>query len=559
MAPLSPARALVASIVLVALAAASWPLVGANHPQTQTTGGATYSIEWDHDGDNEWWVEVQARAGGDDSIHIMFAQVEGTSTWHYMQFAPNTWERTQAGWSKGEPDQAFHVPAGKRVMFKASMGDGATGNVADVFSCWFTHPAGVEQCGASSSPSSTSSTSSSSSSSTSSSSTGTLTPGPFDAQFTGVRGNEWWVQAQVASNGPAIAKVDVRLDGGSFMPLKKESWGWAASYHIVQGTIVQLRATSTDGATSFSSCRQWIPASGQDAKVVACSGTSTTTTPPSALDATFTGVKGNNWWVQANVAGNQPIAGVDVRVDCATSWRPLAKQSWGGWAASFNIPSGAKVDFMARSTTGAVDASGGYVWTQATPTTGCPQGAWPHEGSKVVYDMSSDVCGGGNCQSADARLTLTYRGHSWTGTCVGKSTFHGVDGTVTVEDWANRLDIQPLAHKANTVVGAEHNVRFVTASYSGKSCSIDNGHTLTVQRQEDKQTAMQVNGDPVFVRSWLATRNVQPENHLHAYWDTTLGLVNEHASNPRMSSQGSSFLTLVDTDAPLRKMVVVTD
>jgi hypothetical protein len=205
----------------------------------------------------------------------------------------------------------------------------------------------------------------------------TTSGGGFDATFTGVRGNEWWVQASVAGN-QAISKVDVRLNGGAWQPVTKQSWGWGSSYHIVQGTIVQLRATSTSGATDLSSCYRWIPPSGADATVVACGGSTTTTTTSatttttgSAFDATFTGVKGNEWWVQANVAANQALAGVDARVNCAGTWHPLTKQGWGGWAASFNVPNGSKVDFRARSTSGASDLSGGYIWTAATPTSAC--------------------------------------------------------------------------------------------------------------------------------------------------------------------------------------------
>ena len=85
--------------------------------------------EFDHDGDNEWWVEVEARALNGDSIFILFAQVEGSSTWHYMKFAPNDYERQQQGWSKFAPDRAFQVPAGKRVLFEAHLTDGAAGEV----------------------------------------------------------------------------------------------------------------------------------------------------------------------------------------------------------------------------------------------------------------------------------------------------------------------------------------------------------------------------------------------------------------------------------------------
>jgi VCBS repeat protein len=192
-------------------------------------------------------------------------------------------------------------------------------------------------------------------------------PPAFDATFTAVRGNEWWAQANVAATGGTLSRVDVSLNGGAWKPLAKQSWGgWAASYHIVQGTVVRFMAISTMGATDLSDCYQWIPPSGQDAFKVTCGSPP----PPPGFDATFTNVQGNEWWVQVNVGANQPLSGVDARVNCGT-WVALGFQSWGAWAKSFHVPNGAKVDFRARSQTGATDVSGGYVWPQATPTSGC--------------------------------------------------------------------------------------------------------------------------------------------------------------------------------------------
>ncbi|HUR63904.1 MAG TPA: hypothetical protein VM241_05435 [Candidatus Thermoplasmatota archaeon] len=198
-----------------------------------------------------------------------------------------------------------------------------------------------------------------------------LPPPPgFDATFTAVRGNEWWEQASVSASGGALAKVDIRLNGGAWQPMAKQSWGgWAASSRAVQGTVVQMRATSASGATDLSDCYRWIPPTNTDAAKVACSG-SPPPPPPPGFDATFSGVQGNEWWVQASVGGNQPIAGVDARVNCGT-WVALAKQSWGGWAKSFHVSPGAKVDFRATSTGGATDLSGGYTWPSATPTSAC--------------------------------------------------------------------------------------------------------------------------------------------------------------------------------------------
>lgn len=195
--------------------------------------------------------------------------------------------------------------------------------------------------------------------------------GVFDATFTGVRGNEWWVQTNVATTSGTLARVDVHINSGVWQPLTKQSWGgWAASYHIGESNFVQFRATSTTGAIDLSECYQWIPAPNTDAQRCG-QDPPPPPPPPPAFDATFSNVKGNNWWVEAKVTGNQAIAKVEARVNCGATWQVLPLQDWGSYAKSFNVPSGAKVDFRATSSTGATDRSAGYVWPQATPTAGC--------------------------------------------------------------------------------------------------------------------------------------------------------------------------------------------
>lgn len=193
----------------------------------------------------------------------------------------------------------------------------------------------------------------------------------FGAQFSQVAGNQWWEQAKVDAFGGTLANVDVRVNGGAWKPLAKQSWGanmWAGSHQAVDGSAVQFQATGSAGAKVVSACYRWLPSS--PPQTVTCP-IAPPPPPPSGFDATFTGVKGNDWWVQASVSANAPLAGVDARIDCGATWKPLAKQSWGGWAASFNIPAGSKVDFRARGTDGASDLSGGYVWPQATPAAAC--------------------------------------------------------------------------------------------------------------------------------------------------------------------------------------------
>jgi hypothetical protein len=190
----------------------------------------------------------------------------------------------------------------------------------------------------------------------------------FGAQFFEVGGNEWWEQVSVNAFGGTLSRVDVRVNGGAWNPLAKQSWGnnmWAGSYRAPPGSAVQFQVTSTGGDKAVSPCYQWLPSKPAQTTTCPTGGGGTT------FDATYSGVKGNDWWVQTSVAvTGGTLAGVDARVNCAGTWHPLAKQSY-GWSASFNVPAGSKVDFRARSTTGATDLSGGYVWPNATPTSAC--------------------------------------------------------------------------------------------------------------------------------------------------------------------------------------------
>jgi hypothetical protein len=71
-------------------------------------------------------------------------------------------------------------------------------------------------------------------------------------------------------HGQAVASADVRLNAGDWKPVAKQSWGGWAAYHVVQGTTVQVRTTSTGGSSVLSPCYQWIPTANQDAATVAC-------------------------------------------------------------------------------------------------------------------------------------------------------------------------------------------------------------------------------------------------------------------------------------------------
>lgn len=82
--------------------------------------------------------------------------------------------------------------------------------------------------------------------------------GTFTATFTPRSvGNDWWVETGVATSG-ALAKVEVRVDGGAWSPLPRDAWGtYAASLHAPNGSGVMFRATDTAGHTATSGTYTW--------------------------------------------------------------------------------------------------------------------------------------------------------------------------------------------------------------------------------------------------------------------------------------------------------------
>lgn len=159
--------------------------------------------------------------------------------------------------------------------------------------------------------------------------------------FSNVRGNAWWIESDVAGSP---SSVSARVNGGPWIGLAPTSWGsWAVSANAPTGATVDLRADY--GGSSVSASYLW-PAA----------------TPVSTFSASFSNVKGNAWWVQADVSANAPIAGVSASVN-GGAWTPLAKQSWGSWAASIPAPAGSSVQLEAVSTGGATAFSQRYAWS----------------------------------------------------------------------------------------------------------------------------------------------------------------------------------------------------
>lgn len=296
--------------VPVLLAVALLPAASVFASHAQTVDGK--SVSFAHKGGNEWWVEV--RLGGASAAQV--AAVEAMDT-------GGSWKPlTLRSW--GNWGGSFHLEEGHDVRFRARFGDGAV-----VESCWFTHPEGVETCEADPTP---------------------PAEGSFPASYR-PGGNEWWVQVKVAADRP-LAGVDARVDAGAWVALELKSWGdWAKSLRAPDGSIVEFRARAADGRVNHSGGYRW-----PDATPVDGGGTP----PPGGFDATFR-PKGNEWWVEVRVEGNEPIAGVDARIE-GEEWRALSKRSWGAWAASFHVPNGAKVTFTATSTSNQVVTSDSYKW-----------------------------------------------------------------------------------------------------------------------------------------------------------------------------------------------------
>lgn len=181
-------------------------------------------------------------------------------------------------------------------------------------------------------------------------------PSTFSATFSGVKGNEWWVQTGVSSS-KQVTGVCAMVNGGTCKALTLRSYGWAASFHVPNGATVVFRATSSAGETAASGGYAWpsaTPVSAQPAPAPAPAPSPTGT-------ATFTPFDGNAWWVQAKVSSPQGVKSVCATVNGGTC-HALSYKSWGAWANSFSAPSGSKVVFRATLNNGAVVSSTAYTW-----------------------------------------------------------------------------------------------------------------------------------------------------------------------------------------------------
>ena len=127
----------------------------------------------------------------------------------------------------------------------------------------------------------------------------------------------------------------------------ESTWGvkysWGGNKPAYDELVSLLKGSSTSTTTSTTST----------------SASTTTSTSTGSFDASFDSVKLQEWWVQVDVNSASKVTKVEARVN-GGSWKTLSLKSWGDWAASFNVPYGAKVEFKATSSTGATDYSSAF-------------------------------------------------------------------------------------------------------------------------------------------------------------------------------------------------------
>lgn len=341
--------------------------VMAEHPQ-QAGSRAT---AFDHRTGNEWWVEVIV-AGAPARVDAR----EDDGAWTALSL------RSWGAWAT-----SFHIEPGHRVQFRAAWNDGAT-----VESCWFTHPAGIEQCDGAAPPP-------------------PPPVGPFDFKHGG--GNAWWVEAKITPMPDAVEAMDTN---GPWVSLAFKSWGeWAASFRIEPGHEVRFRAKYAGGAWQ-ESCAFAHPSG-----VARSCGV---TPPPSGPTYTFQHGGGNEWWIEAKVAP-KPVA-VEA-MDTGGAWVPLEFKSWGEWAASFRIEQNHLVRFRATHADGSKAMScwfthpGGLVYEDQA-TRSCTSNTsrespgvvtWPREGSYVRYFHDAGDHWPTGSDWSELNVTLRYTNGSW--------------------------------------------------------------------------------------------------------------------------------------------------
>ena len=281
---------------ILALAVLALPAaVVADHPQPASGD----PVVFDHRVGNEWWVEVKV---SHPEVSQVLARAE-SGPWHTLTL------RSWGNWAG-----SFRIPPGERVQFQAAQ----FGGMSDVWrttSCFFTHPAGVEQCD------------------------GGATA-PFTATFRSPGGNAWWQQVFVDSNRPlsAVYATIHTANGPEHRAMAKQSWGgWGLSSPTPQGTVVSFLALSGE-EKARSPCWRWTDIVPVDCPVAG------PPVPDSSMTR-FDHVKGNEWWLEVQVGPIQPTEVLARDTDGA--WVSLAWKDWGVWAGSFHIEPGHQVQARA--------------------------------------------------------------------------------------------------------------------------------------------------------------------------------------------------------------------
>jgi hypothetical protein len=282
------------------------------------------------------------------------------------------------------------------------------------------------------------------------------TSGEFEASFTNVRGNEWWIETDVDSSS-SIASVHARVDGGDWHRLDHRDWGsWADDIHAPEGAIVEFQARNDAGDRSLSGCYSW----GEDPSATSCPDDRSSGDDGSGaggdLEASFVNVRGNEWWLETEVDSERSITDVEVRLD-GGDWLVLEKRDWGSWARSEHAPEGTLVQFRAHAGDEATARSGCYAWGEDPSPTSCPDGA----------------SGGSTSGSSFPAEFAEPRGNEWwiETDVESSSSIASVSARVDGGDWF-RLDRTDWGSWArNTHVGQDVTVEFRATSDAGATAT----------------------------------------------------------------------------------------
>lgn len=287
-----------------------------------STGPASASFSGS--GGNEWWVDVTVKGSGIGRVEAR----DANTAWTALKQQP---------W--GDYAGSIRVERGNTVQYRAILSDGRT-----VESCQFAHPGG----GCSTSGGSASGGGSAPAPST----------GAAQIAYSPSGGNEWWAQVKLGgADATRVAKVEARDSNSAWAQLSLRSWGaYAGTLRVEPGNAVEYRVTLSDGRTS-TSCAYAHPAA------TCASGSSAPSTGTGGFTASFSNVRGNKYWVEADVkTSGATLARVEANVN-GGAWNQLSKTSWGSYADSMSAPAGASVQLRAVSTDGQTVYSAKTTWS----------------------------------------------------------------------------------------------------------------------------------------------------------------------------------------------------